>query len=447
MTNVLKLGTRRIGEFIDFNPDTPKVTVTLEYSENGISVTIPWEDDESTYAQWFTKDFYTFSSKRIATPVPKRVLFQDHDGTVLLIRCFAGECSYSLSGPGSGKLQARAAILGVVQDADYTYPNGLRCEISGLIDWLGVSSWEQKFEKSEPARPSVIISSVNQPVINLGIFNGINAELSQNWYYIPRRNGNDAILKDYVICTTRSIGPREWGEHRNIHNAIRDLLVLSRWHRESCVENAVMRSDDTFANPDGKSPGNEYWHEVVNPGDHLSPPEISGKPHLIKFTDLSEDGILHWFSIRDQFSRALDPVISSIELFTNIRVPNTLLAHTGPGLEALGYLLLQQDGKSDTALRKISLKGYLDRILCDLQDCLPFDGDDWANDMCSAYNGLKHANRDEPDWLEILNVWRQSVLVVRAWVAIKLGIPCDEVKQRLSEDRQSHPYTKLEAYS
>lgn len=67
MPNELALGTRRVGDFIDSYPDTPLVKVTLERSEKGISVTIPWSDSDSDHARWFTENTVGSGSPRYPT--------------------------------------------------------------------------------------------------------------------------------------------------------------------------------------------------------------------------------------------------------------------------------------------------------------------------------------------------------------------------------------------
>lgn len=91
MTNELTVGTRRVGDFIDFDPDTPSVKVTLERSEQRIGVTLSWSDLESPYAAWFVDSSVRGlrESRSEVRPVPTRVLFQDSYGPVLLISCWA----------------------------------------------------------------------------------------------------------------------------------------------------------------------------------------------------------------------------------------------------------------------------------------------------------------------------------------------------------------------
>jgi hypothetical protein len=191
---------------------------------------------------------------------------------------------------------------------------------------------------------------------------------------------------------------------------------------------------------DGKTHG-EQWRDVVVANDKKAKPPSIRDQHLVTYSELGVTGVLRWLALRDSFARALDPVISSIDL--TAATPNTLLAHTGPGLEALGYLLLLRDGMAEKEANAANLRTRLDRILADVGDSLPFSGVRWADEVVRDYNGLKHANRTMPDAIDVLNSWRWSVLVVRAWVAIELGVPMDQVKTRLQDDRQSFRYISV----
>lgn len=103
-----------------------------------------------------------------------------------------------------------------------------------------------------------------------------------------------------------------------------------------------------------------------------------------------------------------------------------------------------RDGTPKKDAKGAPLKTRLERILADLDDCLPFDRQAWVISTCATYNGLKHANRKEPDPVDVLNAWRECVLVARAWVAVELGISHEKIKERLSNDPQRHAYVKIE---
>ncbi len=435
MPNELSLGTRRVGDFIDFYPETPLVKVTLERSEKGIWITIPWSDSNSTHARWFTDD----SGQDQPLPVPRRVQFVDSRGSVLLIRCWPRGFHTNLGGPGSGTLWAKAAILGPRKNLEFERPHGLQTEISGLRAWLRATSWKE--EHSWQGSHSATLSSQDLSPIQVGTHNGVAVEFWPAWQIVREEGGDRRVVMDMMRCVTLSGEPLEWDKHRQTHRAIRDLLVLSRWNSVPCVEVFARRDDDTILTSDGEEHSGQ-WREVVVRKDDRTAPLVRDGAHLLRYDELQEAGVLRWLGLRDEFSRALDPVITSIDLRGTTEM--TMLAHTGPGLEALGYLLMVRDCVAPKALQKASLRMKLDRIVRDLGDCLPFDSSTWASATVATYNGLKHANRAEPDAVDVANVWRESVMVVRAWVALELGVPLDKVKERLADDAQGYPYVRIQ---
>lgn len=439
MPNELTRGTRRTGDLYDAHADTPEVKVTLERSTLGISLTIAWSNQEVPYANWFLRDggYIAGTGPHETVPVPRRVLFHDSHGTVLLIQCWAHGYHANAFGPGSGTLWSRAAILGVEQVLEFDQPHGLQTEISGLRQWLGVRSWKEEISQNQPL--ALTIRSVDTPLIALGEFDGVSFELAPTWRFVPENNSDRHVLLDVVNCITRSREPQDWDLHLDLHRSVRDLLVLSRWRYESCVPTRAMRLDDPLVTLDGKSHGDQ-WREVIVSNDDRAPSPSGWNPHLIEYVDLGVDGVGHWIRLRKDFARALDPVISSIDLRS--ATPHTRLAHTGPGLEALGYMLLQRDGMSEAAASGAPLRKRLDRILDDVADCLPFDGAIWAAHMVRAYNGLKHANRALPDDLEVMQVWAECVIVTRGWVARELGVGREAVRSRLEDDRQPRRFQR-----
>ena len=441
MANELVEGTRRTGDLFDTYPDTPEVKVTLERTEVGIGVTIAWSTPDVPYADWFLRNggYLEGTEPDVARPVPRRVLFHDSHGSVLLVRCWAQGYHADAFGPGSGTLRARAAVLGVERDIEFESPHGIRTEISGLRQWLGVTSWVEDLNSESP--PSIAIRSLNWPPIEIGLFDGVSLRLSPNWAYVPDRSSDRRVLIDVVDCVTQSSEPVDWDRHLDLHRAIRDLLVLSLWQDASCLPVSAMRKDDPLITLDGKSHGDQ-WRKVVVPTVPRVSQNRAFPKHLIKYEELGPEGLHHWVAVRESFARALDPVVSSIDLTD--APPHTLLAHTGPGLEALGYLLLMRDGSSESAARAANLRKRLNRILVDVGDSLPFEGAAWAERTVATYNALKHANRREPEELDVIETWAECVMVTRAWVALELGVPRDVVKVRLEEDDQPRRFARIE---
>lgn len=80
------------------------------------------------------------------------------------------------------------------------------------------------------------------------------------------------------------------------------------------------------------------------------------------------------------------------------------------------------------------------RVQQDLRGCALLDDDAIAERVSKAYNGLKHANRAQPDPVDIANAWRETVLLVRAWVAVELGVKITDVQRRLEQGGFDPPY-------
>ena len=433
MANTLEPGSERVGNLIDFNPNTPKVEVVLKHSEHGIEITVPWSDWNSPYALWFLPN-HNVPRFPVNFSFPKRVLFQDHKGSVLLVGCRPGPFRSIPNGMGSGTLFARAAIIGVDKDVGFDRPQGLQVDVSGLRAWLGKTAWVQE----GPAGGSdVILRTQKVPEITIGTYDDMQLSLRFGQKIECRDRGDRIVLSTYARCVSRSNEGKKWEGHLKLPRAVRDLLALSQWCNESFAEVYVLHSDAPRSAVSGKKIG-EGWRKVVVPASLQSTSVKDDLQHLIRFEDLGPEGLLSWIRLRDEFARALDPVISSLRLREG--TPHTLLAHTGPGFEALGYLLMCRDGVKKENAARTAFRERLKRILQDLGDCLPFDSDAWSESAPVYYNSIKHVNREECADIDILHTWRESILVARAWVAVELGVSKDELKQRLSIDPQRHPY-------
>ncbi len=174
--------------------------------------------------------------------------------------------------------------MGVREDTEFDRPHGVQTEISGLREWLGLTSWEERREVGDGTH-KYILSSLDTATLKVGEHSGMA------------------------------------------------LDFRSRWRDESCIAVRALREDDPMTTLDGLSHG-EQWREIVVSDDERKPAPKGHLPHLVQYQDFGVEGIGRWIALRDQFVRALDPVITS----NNLRnaTPQTRLAHTSPGVEALG---------------------------------------------------------------------------------------------------------------
>lgn len=432
MSNDVSLGTRRTGNLIDFQSHTPQVTVTFEHDAEGIRIDVPWPSIDDYYASWFMGESIQGLPIEAAIP-PKQLLFSDTNGTVLLVGCYAnGFTSNFIS--GVGYIRAPYVITGVDANIDYLKLHGIRSEVSGLYDWLGKGSLN--LDPNEGTRRiSASIGGLDPTQIDDSL------TLSHSWTVEPKGRAS-ITLSEVVQCETRSARPAEWSELQGPHVGVRDLLVVSRWLPETCNIAAVLREDDPVRIITGEA--HERWRDVVTGAPMQAPTRALGRQnYLVKFGDIGPTGITRWLALREEFARALDPVIS--DCFLDRVGPVTHMAQIGPGLEALGYLLfLLRDGATESMANSSTLHQRLERIVQDVGAALPFDGQEWARRTGKSYNGIKHANRQLPSDLDLLNSWRESIMVVRAWIALQLGLDAEMLKRRLMGDPQNSPYVARE---
>ncbi|MDQ0278780.1 hypothetical protein QO003_003083 [Arthrobacter silviterrae] len=430
MDNDLLKGTRRVGNLVDFNANTPPVSATLVREDEGISLTVPWSGSDDYYSSWFMGEHTRRPELAVWPPMPKRLLFQDSHGSVLLVDCWARGFHTNFS-TGTGRVWARYAVLGVDGDIDYSVVNGVRSEVTGLREWLGVESFKEDYDFESRVLTIKAVSSEPIEVSSL-------LKFRPSWD-VTRDGHESTTIKNLVFCESRSSDPSSWKDLMGAHWGIRDLLVVSRWVQETCTILQAQHADDPLKTMDGAEHG-EQWRTVIEPHSDPSPsPPTGQRPHLVEYSDLGPNGIALWLSLRERFQRALDPIIS--DRFISKVGAITHMAQVGPGLEALGFLIMQtKDGMSASEANRKPLRARLDRILREIEDVVPFDGSDWAAGMTEAYNGIKHANRDLPTELELLNRWRESVLAVRIWVARELRVKAEDIRSRLERDPQTTPY-------
>lgn len=435
--NELNLGDRRHGFLV--GEGLGGVGAQLEKTEDGIVLTVSWaSSDEGIAPQWFRDEmnFLGMTADPLSgpgvTPAPPRsIRFRDSTGPVTLLGCHGGGYTTTIGGPGAGRVLVQQAVFGSSEDHDFDRVTGLRTSLSHLQAWIGTSAWtEMRNSRDEHS----FIRTLPED-IDLGSWGGTQVVLEPMARVARLEEAAGIELRSELLIKTLTTDSTSWDRHLRPHWALRDLLVMSGWNEEACSVTAVHHPDDVLRLLDRDE--RPWWRDVASSRTQTAE-HPKNRHHLLAYSDLKVDGLRRWFGLRDRFKRAIDPVVSSIGL--RGASPVALLAQVGPGVEALGYELMRRDGMSKGKAQDISLAQRFERILADVADVLPFDGHKWASQTVKTYNGIKHANRLMPDPLDILNVERECVLIVRAWCALELGVERSVLKERLGRDPRSSPY-------
>ncbi|WIB68099.1 hypothetical protein DEI93_03385 [Curtobacterium sp. MCBD17_035] len=438
MANTLDVGDRRFGQLLGLGADGRPIEVLLERTDTGISLTVTWASSEdAAFASWFVTESAVSSTEGGARPSPpRRLRFHDTKGFVTLLGCYSGGYTIRHGGLASGTIRASFAVLDAPRDTDFDHIGGARSSVSHLQGWLGVKAW-QAHEKGEGGRTTELAFEATLPeAIDLGMWGGTRTQLKTS---AIQRNLDDGVVQlesQTSVETTRSYAT-SWDRHLRPSRALHDLLVISGWNREHVSMISVHHPSDTHPTASGQEL--PWWRPVVS-ADVSVGDRPRTRNHLITWADLGVDGIRRWFCLRERYMRVIDPVVTSISLRN--ATPTTILAQTGPALEALGYYLLLRDGLARSRANKMSLGARLERIFADVNQVMPFDETEWIDRFTSAYNGIKHANRQLPDDLDVVNAQREGILVVRAWCALELGADAASLRQRVLEDPQAVPFIR-----
>jgi len=438
MPNDLNIGTVRIGNLIDFDPDTPDRKVQLERTADSIRLTIPWDHCEDTYAAWFSAETL-LSTKPAAetTGIPNRLMFADHNGSVMLLGCRVSQLNPIFFGAGLGIIIVEYAVFGFWGDLDLDNVESLRSEVSGLRMWAGLSSVDRDRASAVPATgPRTVTYTLKDgDPIDVGGPSGLR--LVPSWHATDDYFSDETVLRNFAKVETSYLEPSAWTKHLESHYALRDLLTISSWIPETVLLDAVFKVDPSPSDDPTSRSGS--WLRVIAAHAEEETAGSAPRMHLINYLDLRKEGLLRWLRLRTAFARAIDPfLVSALTLNPRISIE---LAQVCMGMEALAYLIVQRDdGATPKAAANMSIAARLERVGRPLADVIPFDVAEWAQSTADAYNAIKHANRTLSSDIDMLNRWRETVLVFRLWIAVELGVDRTALGHRIATDPMSEAY-------
>ncbi|MCK9792908.1 hypothetical protein M1843_03985 [Isoptericola sp. 4D.3] len=436
MPNELKDGQTRLGALIDGNEATPENRVTLERRENVAVLRVPWEisGELRAYAGWFAGNTHFGDDPertRYEYEVPNELWFRDKDGLVHLIGCRFVRSTSNLHS-GIGEIQADFVVFDKnPRSESFASIKGLRSSVSGLRSWLNTTSIQKSSSQGEDGLLDGATYELKSPK-PLAVEGVAGLTLVPHWK-VALEPGAVHLL-DELYVQTEFEEPRAWNDHLQIHRGIRDLLAVSQWRSESITGLLAKQDEDRFGS-------NEAWRTVhTDRVDAAATEPQNSRRDLVAFSDIGIKGISRWYEMRDELSRAIDPIVSS--RYLSQAPVETLMSQAGIGLEALGFLVAKSDlGMTE---RQAGAQNYVERFKL-IADALgaglvPFDIDAWPQAAADGYNAVKHANRTLPDLPELANCWRESLLIFRCWVALKLGVEKEVLADRVQSDPMAHPY-------
>lgn len=446
--NKLEPGQPRIGWLIDGDPDTPHITVQLVDSGQGISLILPWREEgmRGQYARWFHGRNVDFGDDpdytRFRYQVPDALLYEDCDGPIALVGCRAIGMRTTFSSVGQGTAEVRFAVLGG-RSLDYTSINGLRTQLLGLGEWMGIRSLTQRPVRDDHGRLQTLDLRLAAPEPTR-LDRKLNLRIYPNFSVGTTTSEDTTEVRELLQLETRVNKPRPWLDHIAAHNSLRDLVDIAGWRSFGYAGQWSLRDDDPERVLSGDSVG-EKWCPVVTRALRKHSPDKRRVEFLFKFPDVGATGYRRWSRLRGHYGRGINPILAHFE-----RGPSpveTALVQCNIGFEALAFRAALDAGVSRSTAGNERHAARLGRLAREVTVPLPFEVDDWVERASDAYNGVKHANRDMPEHDEAQATLLECWILFRVWVAGRVGVPRAVLARNLENDRLVRRLRRLRAQS
>ncbi|RLK49331.1 hypothetical protein [Microbacterium telephonicum] len=438
--NVLVSGSPRIGWLYDGDEETPEVAVMLEMTSEHIQLTIPTKGLSlagDPYGRWFSSgmDFGDDPDRtRYRYSPPLRLLFNDHLGPVSLIGCRQQAASFASNGAGFGRVVADYAVLGGRRWIDFDRVNGVRSELPGLAAWSGITSRTSHVETDAASRSIEYTITMRSPAPQR-LARGKNLTMQPSWRSSLPTPGTIAT-HDVIQLVTTATRAEGWEGLLDPHRAIQDLLSISAWRQFSYSKLEVgmyekpLRRERSAATDDKVMD----WAPVTTHRVRIDEHPISDPHFLFTFADIGTAGVQRWMQIRKKYARAMTPlrgVVDSEDMFAETRI-----SLTGVAIEALGFALAQEGvrGAALNSRGQISYNAAMNAILADMPVVPLADTEAWKTRSRVAYMGVKHPDNPQPDIGTIVNAYRENVLVLRYWLASRLGCSSGRLQRELERE-------------
>lgn len=434
--NVLEVGKPRLCWFYDQNSETPDVAVMLEDTGAEIVTTVPLKgmgDRDDPY-----RELFDFSGKNDEAPqLPDTLVVQDTKGPVALVGNRTGAWARGVAA-GHGRIVSNYAVLGG-SHYDYERLNGVRSFLPALRLWTGMRSARiQESTDRDGFLQDVVVHLESAPEVPVST----NLDLTIKPTY--RMSHPDSIgtfaTHDMVEISTRSDEPATWSEHLDLHLAIRDLLTLSAWHELGFQRVLVNRDDDPLSALDGGAI-EPAWHGLST--YRLPRHRMWNRPprFLFMYDDIGVEGVQAWLRLRKEFARAIRPLVAIRSQDSSLTETRLMLSSVA--LECIAYQLA--DEREDCELKGGRVNSWDARrwVIKDSVYVPVEDPEAWVERSANIGNDVKHPDRDEPEFLDMFNTLRENVLVMRCWLAGRLGVDAETLARRAKSDPQSEPWVPL----
>jgi hypothetical protein len=439
VTNRLDDGQRRFGWMVDGDPNTPAPPATLARTGQAVELEIEWSDDpQMIYKRWFSRaaEWGDDPDKTKFRYQPPDVLwFQDTDGSVTLVGCLPqGYNDNFATDIARGRISVGRTIFGGPR-TDYKKIHGLRSYIPGISQWLDLRSMNYEIGYAENGRIQSLEVSLSSPE-PIPLHRNLSLCARPTFRFQPPSNNDTSHIDERIVIETTGKTLRPWSDHEALHSAVRDLIAISAWRPYNLTEIRVQRQDDPHRVLSGDAVEERWSPAILNRMSQY--PDSPKRPRfLFTFEQVRAAGVRRWIELRKKYARGIAPILHTLgqrDIAIEIQV-----AQAGIGLDGIGYQQALESGSTLKVADAESHRARLKRVYRSIPANLPFSEEPWATQSADAYNAVKHANRQVSSFEQLVEVRRMHQLLLRAWVAQKIGMRVGDLQTAVDRDPMSGP--------
>lgn len=361
--------------------------------------------------------------------MPTQAWFYDPHGVICLVEPQGRSSSFSIL--QEGRLRFAYAIE--VGDVGMRYEriNAMQSRIEGLEEWIPISSIGHEYVREDDSTMSSTFTAKHQPPVSIA--RALNAQIRPTYSFLASSVPGHTTLSDEMRVKTSASRARSWHEHLEIHRGVRDLLVVAGWRDYGTHDLMVSRRDD----PQRALAGNVLGDRWARVSTYALPKPAGNNERngfLFEFEDVGPRGVSRWLRLRRRHRRAIAGMIHSVGM-PGVAL-ETAISEAGAALEHLGYGIAVDRTESPGRHLATHLRRVAEQCECDMG----VDVDTWPERFADAYNTVKHPDRpDEWDIIDLHNVLRESRLLFRTWVALRLGARRDALERNRGLVPMSRP--------
>lgn len=434
--NQITPGESRLGwVFVSPESEIGEVSAMLVDKDSSIQLVLPLGGimrDGAPHSRWWSHGIMHMDDPdrtRFSYAPPKSLVFHDTSGTVALVGCRSAGYRGNI-GAGRGVVIANYAVLGG-RSFGYGRVNGMRTEAPAIAAWTKITARSISTEKDERNRVRSLNLKLESPP-RVSLARTFNLGLRVHWWTDPEPGSFTAT--EAVQVETNLRDARSWNDHLTHHSAMLDLVTIAGWQPFGFSRITVKLDSDVLESKFVHE-AEPKWREVVT---HRLPRQegpLEKLKFLFLFNEIGPRGVKRWLALREEFYRMIDPLLGIVRSEEPWGLASVV--QSGIALEALGYQLeiSEHGGRNLNRYGGIAFNKGLRHILDDLT-VTPFeDADGWIERANASYMGAKHPDRgDMPDTVDMANSLRENILVLRFWIAQRLGVSTETLASRLRSE-------------